>query len=246
MLRYLHVGFKAPAHLVTPQRVLKIWTELRCRHTLLTSSVDFEGFEEVRFVHVPLRSYRVAEEAAKRAFEFRNGVEVKDILDEYLNGPRTLSDDMLAKLMITTETPSPTSSPKAEQAAEDDEREYNFWLFATHFLGDGMALHTTANEFFELLGGGLEKLQAENKLEWDVETELVVSALIVTCAYDLVNDDVTETPSNVAPASRNGGPHQYPFKLRENGMGCCACGIPTQSRTADRRPDLPAGQTRHA
>jgi hypothetical protein len=32
--------------------------------------------------------------------------------------------------------------------------EYEFFLCATHFLGDGMALHQCANNFFTLLGSG--------------------------------------------------------------------------------------------
>lgn len=67
------------------------------------------------------------------------------LLDGYLNGERTLSDERLSYLVIST--------PEAEFIAADPEaeQEYDFWLFSTHFLGDGMALHTTANEFFNLL-----------------------------------------------------------------------------------------------
>lgn len=45
------------------------------------------------------------------------------------------------------------STPDASFVDEDPaaEQEYDMLLLCTHFLGDGMALHTTANELFTLL-----------------------------------------------------------------------------------------------
>jgi hypothetical protein len=62
-----------------------------------------------------------------------------DLIDEYLNGPRTLSDDRLSSLFV-----------KCTQGEHNDTLE--IMLAATHFLGDGMALHTFMNEFYTLLG----------------------------------------------------------------------------------------------
>ncbi len=79
------------------------------------------------------------------------------LLDGYLNGERTLSDERLSYLVIST--------PEAEFNSPDTEheQEYDFWLFSTHFLGDGMALHTTANEFFNLLAAPSPDPAAPNK-----------------------------------------------------------------------------------
>lgn len=75
-----------------------------------------------------------------------------DLLDEYLNGPRFLSDDDLAHLLIST--PGDTFAPSETGAADlDAEQEYDLFILSTHFIGDGMALHSTANELFTLLAG---------------------------------------------------------------------------------------------
>lgn len=68
-----------------------------------------------------------------------------ELLDSYLNGSRTLSDERLSYLVFST--PESSFLP----ANLDQEQEYDMHLFCTHFLGDGMALHTTANELFTLL-----------------------------------------------------------------------------------------------
>lgn len=70
------------------------------------------------------------------------------VVDSYLNGPRLLSDDRLSTLIIST--PAPTF---ASLVGDDLEQQYHFTLATTHFLGDGMALHLTGNEFFLLLAG---------------------------------------------------------------------------------------------
>ena len=67
-----------------------------------------------------------------------------ELLDAYLNGPRTLSQDRLSYLIISRES-KPDSSP-------DIPANHDILICATHFLGDGMALHQFANDFFGLLG----------------------------------------------------------------------------------------------
>jgi hypothetical protein len=171
----LHIGFMAPPSLVTPERVAKIWTELRLRHTLLSSSVEYQDFEEVRFVFRPRTTFEEARDAALTAFQFKYQTTKEETLDLYLNGPRYLSDSKLGALWITTERPESDLSSLSLQEGQEEATDFHFWLLATHFLGDGMALHSTANEFFELLGGKLEELEAANAgLEWDVKTGKVV------------------------------------------------------------------------
>ena len=80
-----------------------------------------------------------------------------ELIDTYLNGPRTLSNERLSYLVVSSEDKS-----------QDAERNYDFLICATHFLGDGMALHSFANDFFGLLGGTLDDKSLEEKLstEW--------------------------------------------------------------------------------
>jgi len=90
------------------------------------------------------------------------------LINSYLNGPRTLSDNRLSYLILSNPSqnlpPSPPQTPSEELASEihfpsdlhaliDDPREFNFFICAVHFLGDGMALHTFANDLFTLLAG---------------------------------------------------------------------------------------------
>jgi hypothetical protein len=139
---------------------------MRLRHTLLASAVEFRGYEDIRFVHTPPATLDQAAEAAAAALELRWDTPRDSVLDTYLNGPRTLSDDKLAKLVI--------SSPQARVDPTSDEMvEFDYWLFATHFLGDGMALHTFSNVFFQLLNGGLEEMRAEGTLQSDAEGNVV-------------------------------------------------------------------------
>lgn len=70
-------------------------------------------------------------------------------------------------------TPSPTAEPGAHEAQAADYREeetqqYDLLICAMHFLGDGMALHTFANDFFGLLGSDKTDLELELQLseEW--------------------------------------------------------------------------------
>ncbi|KAK4057560.1 hypothetical protein OIO90_001205 [Microbotryomycetes sp. JL221] len=123
---YLHVGFKARPELMKPSRMLDIWTELTLRHPLLASSIDYRGPEDVYFVHHQPASM---EEARNRAGSLMALIAEHDHKGGSI-GPH-----------VQTE---PVNDGQALQ-------EYHFMLFCTHFVGDGMALHATANQFFTLL-----------------------------------------------------------------------------------------------
>ncbi|BGP28788.1 hypothetical protein JCM10296v2_000524 [Rhodotorula toruloides] len=164
---YLHIGFKARSSLMHPERLLDIWTELLKRHTLLASSVEFEDYYNIRFCYDPPATALEAREKARSLMEMRVGEDAQRQISTYLNGPRTLSDQRLAYLVISTsESTFASPDPSAEQ-------DYDFFLFSTHFLGDGMALHATANEFFTLLAegsvvgtsGGVQDAQAKEEVD---------------------------------------------------------------------------------
>lgn len=141
---YLHVGFRAKASLMTASHLLDIWTELTIRHPLLASRVVYDSPERAYFVHETPASRKDARNRAENLIALIAGHDHRDLLDDYLNGPRTLSDNRLSFLVVSTpDDPSANEGDKLQQ--------YHFMLFSTHFIGDGMALHATANEFFELL-----------------------------------------------------------------------------------------------
>ncbi|GAA5838397.1 hypothetical protein JCM9279_003231 [Rhodotorula babjevae] len=152
---YLHIGFKARTSLMTPARVLDAWTEITRRHVLLTSAVRSEDYYDIRFVYDAPSDLAEARAKAAQHLSLVTGKQSKDLLDEYLNGPRFLSDDRLAHLVISTphHTFAPSETGAAAAVDADAEQEYDLFLLSTHFIGDGMALHSTANELFTLLAG---------------------------------------------------------------------------------------------
>lgn len=82
-------------------------------------------------------------------------------------------------------TPSPPNlTLEADSASADEgeielQREYELLICAMHFLGDGMALHQFANDFFGLLGGAQsdeelrDLLQEEWRTRWATAPEEV-------------------------------------------------------------------------
>ncbi|GJE85813.1 hypothetical protein PsYK624_018920 [Phanerochaete sordida] len=182
---YLHLGLNAPEHLMSWARVRTVWAILRLRHPLLSAAAQMHDYDDVRFVYrVPDASDDVLRDAEAN-LEYR--AQGKDeLIDSYLNGPRTLSNSRLSYLVVShTEedpaeailTPPRTPSPSAEtfepssSPSEDDARaptQYDLLICAMHFIGDGMALHTFANDFLGLLGSeqSASDLEAMLRAEW--------------------------------------------------------------------------------
>ncbi|KAI0652039.1 hypothetical protein C8Q79DRAFT_1005272 [Trametes meyenii] len=167
---YLHLGFKAPARVAQRARVCTAWAILRQRHPLLSARAEMRDYDDVRFIYDAPSSAEHAYRDADANLEYRT--QSKDeLIDTYLNGPRTLSNSRLSYLILSEppssptlmptppRTPSPTHVPlEAESASEDEgeaeaQHDYELLICAMHFLGDGMALHQFANDFFGLLGG---------------------------------------------------------------------------------------------
>ena len=80
---------------------------------------------------------------AKNYLEIRNDISAEKIVDQFLNGPRKLSNDVLSYLTIV-ERPSTGSDPRV--------KEYDFIFYVTHCVADGLACHQIANLFFVILG----------------------------------------------------------------------------------------------
>ncbi|KAK0465568.1 uncharacterized protein EV420DRAFT_1514945 [Desarmillaria tabescens] len=183
---YLHLGFNAPTSLVRRSRVKLVWAILRVRHPLLASKVQMHDYEDIRFVYVshpshpgtlPLASVDEALLDADRNLESRSAVK-DELIDSYLNGPRTLSTDRLSYLIISSvdegsSLPSPPSTPIPSTTAPRDANpgvNHDILICATHFLGDGMALHQFANDFFGLLGSSKNEHELEGVLRTEWET----------------------------------------------------------------------------
>ncbi|KAF5368480.1 hypothetical protein D9758_002233 [Tetrapyrgos nigripes] len=168
---YLHLGFRAPLYIMDPQCVALVWSILRIRHPLLASQVEMHSYDDIRFVYTPPRSPEEALKLAESNIDYRT--QPKDeLLDSYLNGQRTLSSSRLSYLIVSNPekagvTMNGDSSTLLGSSNTDVSREYDLMICATHFLGDGMALHAFANEFFSLLSSSDSKgLQDLLTFEW--------------------------------------------------------------------------------
>lgn len=161
---YLHHRFTAPSHKATFTRVLHIWALQLLRHPLLASTIASTGesYDDVRFVHARPANYLDAMKDASARFDFSRALPSassastsssgcnSDIVDTYLNGPRTLGNAALAKLILVA--PALYTPPPSPGRASAPDGSYELMLCATHFIGDGMALHTLMNDFYTLLG----------------------------------------------------------------------------------------------
>jgi hypothetical protein len=154
--------------LVKRERVAAVWALLRLNHPLLASRVEMHAYNDVRFVYDAPASPDEALRSANESLEYRT--QTKDeLLDSYLNGPRTLSNARLSYLIVSR--PGMPVSQHCEHTARqnEDDEEVELMICATHFLGDGMALHAFANDFFTLLNGGssLEELKVKLREKWE-------------------------------------------------------------------------------
>ncbi|PPQ78049.1 hypothetical protein CVT25_015594 [Psilocybe cyanescens] len=153
---YLHLGCRAPSYLIERRRVSLVWAIMRVRHPLLASKVKMANYDDIVFAYDAPQSPNQAIRDANQALEYRS--QSKDeLIDTYLNGPRTLSSERLSFLMVSS-----------NDSSEEVEKNYEFLICATHFLGDGMALHQFANDFFSLLGSSIGLVDLNQKLltEW--------------------------------------------------------------------------------
>jgi len=95
-----------------------------------------------------------------------------ELIDGYLNGPRTLSNDRLSYLILSRPKPTEDSASVAAPVLGNDQstepQQYELLICATHFLADMMALHRFANDFFNLLGSEMDLHELRTVLhdEW--------------------------------------------------------------------------------
>ncbi|KAJ6621220.1 hypothetical protein B0H10DRAFT_2175488 [Mycena sp. CBHHK59/15] len=160
---YLHLGLRSPPQVMRRSRVALVWSILRLRHPLLAARVQMHDYNDIRFVYAAPECVTDAVKSADDNLEYRS--QSKDeLIDTYLNGPRILSNERLSYLVVSQS--EPINAPAAKE--ETNIRDYDMLICATHFLGDGMALHQFANDFFGLLGSGSadEDLEVMLTDEW--------------------------------------------------------------------------------
>ncbi|KAF8641188.1 hypothetical protein AX17_000823 [Amanita inopinata Kibby_2008] len=143
---YLHLGYRAHPSVMERSRVRLIWAIMRVIHPLLASRIHMHEYDDIRFVYDIPQSLTAALFFADSTLEYCSQSS-HDLVDTYLNGSRTLSDERLSYLIVNSNNSNGhkfIDSPKMLQ--------YDLLICATHFLGDGMALHQFANDLFTLLG----------------------------------------------------------------------------------------------
>jgi hypothetical protein len=188
---------------------LLLHTDTRSRPTLM-----------LRFTvpSVALKNARTESQARVCIFSRRSvrdadgSVNIAELIDAYLNGPRTLSNDKLSFLIVSESLNSslPVSrdaSPTVEFRAEAETdinngvAEYNILVCKAHFISDGLANHRFANEFFCLLGGGqtLAELHGVLKSEIEMLHQQVRRRLLhnlATCALKIFTEGLTAAAGN--------------------------------------------------
>lgn len=113
-----------------------------------------------------------------------------ELVDRYLNGPRTLSPDLLAKVLVSRpppslDTPEIFPNPSSPFNAQDPANEhFEFMFFAGHFLGDGVSFAVLANEFMTLCASdmGEEDLSVLVQSEIDARVAAGVRSHSLTLA----------------------------------------------------------------
>ncbi|KAG1783532.1 hypothetical protein EV702DRAFT_1208638 [Suillus placidus] len=193
---YLHLGFVAPEHVVRRARVRMVWAILRIRHPLLASKVVMQGYDDVRFVFTPPQSPEYALVDADSNLEYRTSTK-DELIDSYLNGARTLSNDRLSYL-IPSLTPR-SMSPFDE--CESPSYNHDIMICAAHFLGDGMALHQFANDLFVLLGGDKTIAELEAQLKEELSSRWGADSTRTAVLPNALEDNFIVSPSKLRSAA---------------------------------------------
>lgn len=179
----MHHNLRAAPDALSLQRVRYAWALGLHRHPLLASAVELRAYDDVVFTHTPAGTLAGAlENGDQRLTFFEAGDGPGDLVNAYLNGVRTLSAKMPAQLIIRRGTARSTDLSGAWAPADADDdglANAEVMLCTTHYVGDGMALHSFMNEFYALVGGPLsiDELQALLQAEVDASSSAGSAAL---------------------------------------------------------------------
>ena len=137
-----------------------------------------------------------------------------ELIDAYLNGDRTLSNDRLSYLIISSDGAN-TNTPTNHSL--ESVKNYDLMICATHFLGDGMALHQFANDFFVILGSSMDETALLEKLtnEWSekyANALAKVISLTLVCLFSKKLMHIVDSSRRCHPQWKIG----YPLPRLEN------------------------------
>ncbi|KAF9060310.1 hypothetical protein BDP27DRAFT_1339876 [Rhodocollybia butyracea] len=143
---FLHASFTAKTAVMDPSRIALCWATVRSEHPLLMAKVirdknleipEISEDEPYFWFSPPTDPVKEAEECLVSTNSSKG-----ELISNYLNGPRTLSDERMSYLVISTSTVPQVS---------DEEGTYDFFMCAPHFIGDGTSLHQCTHDLLTLL-----------------------------------------------------------------------------------------------
>ncbi|KAJ3808809.1 hypothetical protein F5876DRAFT_45260 [Lentinula aff. lateritia] len=141
---FLHSSFtvKSKGTVMDPSRIAVCWAITRSHHPLLMAKVIRDRNSQTS----QDEPFLPPEDAVKEATESLvfNTLSKDELISNYLNGSRTLSDERMSYLVISTSSDLGTF-------ANNDEGKYDILMCAPHFIGDGASLHQCTHELMTLL-----------------------------------------------------------------------------------------------
>lgn len=167
---YLSLSCRINASYYGRERVRILWALMRLRHPMLASKVRMHDYDDVRFMYELPRDSAAALASADRSLEFCSK-DTEELADTYFNGPRTLSEERLSYLYVN-------------ETSNSDVVECDFGFCAVHYLGDGMALHAMANEFFLLLGSEKTSDDLSKMLDDELSNQRTSMKSLPNCLED--------------------------------------------------------------
>ncbi|KIY67184.1 hypothetical protein CYLTODRAFT_397528 [Cylindrobasidium torrendii FP15055 ss-10] len=172
----LHLGFTAPLAITVQSRVQLVWALLRLRHPLLAARVDMHDYDDIRFVYTCPASPQDAVRETANALQYRPACSKDEFVDNFVLGPRILSNERLSFLYISrpgdVTAPLQTPTPCEEKEGYDFEHaQHELMICTTHYLADGIAIHQLTNDFSTLLGGQLNESELMSLVarEWEAQ-----------------------------------------------------------------------------
>ncbi|KAF9554294.1 hypothetical protein CPC08DRAFT_713036 [Agrocybe pediades] len=151
---FLHIAFSVSVASMDPERVARAWAIIYKRHPLLLCKVACEEHPRMPyFLFVPPKDVNQAVQEARNSLTL-NSKSKDELIFEYMNGPRSLSDNSISSLTISTSDISVSTS----------QAQYDLLMCAPHFLGDGTSLDIATHDLLTLLAGPLSNAELENEL----------------------------------------------------------------------------------
>ncbi|KAF8327292.1 uncharacterized protein EI90DRAFT_3127342 [Cantharellus anzutake] len=148
--------FDCGLEIVTSRRIHLAWAILRVRHPPFASSVRMDPgcYDQARFEYIPPSNPNAALSEARASLEISFDKTGKELADEFVNGPRILSDQRLCCLIVSL--PPYAYALRSVHGFESSHKNRitcEMLIGFAHFTVDGTAAHQFTNELLSLLGG---------------------------------------------------------------------------------------------